>query len=189
MGKLTMRIWVIRLPHWWRDKQKIADDRTIGLNKLLMTLNFVGMQVIPVIYLFTPWLDFADYRLPTKACLVFGCVGAAIFAAALWLLWRSHADLGCNFSPELQIRKEHSLITGGVYRYIRHPMYSAHWLWGIAQALLLQNWVAGLVFMAVLLPLYLLRVPHEEQLMLEHFGEEYRLYMNRSSRIIPRLQR
>ena len=35
------------------------------------------------------------------------------------------------------------LVTNGIYRRIRHPMYSAFWLWAIAQALLLPNWIAG----------------------------------------------
>jgi protein-S-isoprenylcysteine O-methyltransferase Ste14 len=48
-------------------------------------------------------------------CLVIG----------LWLFYRSHADLGTNWSITLEIREQHRLITQGVYRRIRHPMYSA----------------------------------------------------------------
>ena len=141
-------------------------------------------QVAGIVYVLTHWFDFADYRLPTWA----GWVGAAVFAIALWLLWRSHADLGRNWSPTLEISEGHALVTYGVYRSIRHPMYAAHLLWGIAQAMLLQNWIAGLPALAVFVPLYLLRVPHEEQLMLDHFGEEYRLYMNRTGRLMPRFR-
>jgi len=176
---------LIRVPHWWRNKKKIADDRSTWPEKLLMFLIFIGMQVIPFIYLLTSWLDFADYNLPVWAGLVVGLIGTAVFVVALWLLWRSHVDLGRNFSPELQIGEKHSLVTDGVFHYIRHPMYAAHWLWAIAQALLLQNWIAGLSFLATSLPLYLLRIPREEKMMLEHFGEEYRLYMNRTGSIIP----
>ena len=89
----------------------------------------------------------------------------------------------------LEIREEHSLVTQGVYRYTRHPMYAAHWLWGIAQALLLQNWIGGLSMLAAFIPLYLYRVPREEQMMLEHFGDEYRSYMDRAGGVVPRLGR
>jgi protein-S-isoprenylcysteine O-methyltransferase Ste14 len=68
-------------------------------------------------------------------------------------------------------------------------MYAAHLLWAIAQGLLLENWLAGWTFLVVFVPLYLLRVPKEEQLMLERFGEHYRQYMNRTGRIIPRLRK
>jgi len=176
---------LIHVPHWWRNKNEIKDDRSTWPEKLLMFSIFIGMQVIPFIYLLTSWLDFADYNLPVWAGLVVGLIGTAVFVVALWLLWRSHVDLGRNFSPELQIGKKHLLVTNGVFRYIRHPMYASHWLWAIAQAFLLQNWIAGLSFLATSLPLYLLRIPREEKMMLEHFGEEYRFYMNRTGRIIP----
>ena len=86
----------------------------------------------------------------------------------------------------MEIREEHSLVTKGVYKYIRHPMYAAHLLWAIAQVLLLQNWIAGPAFMVTSVPLYLFRVPVEERMMLDRFGEEYRLYMNGTGRVIPR---
>jgi protein-S-isoprenylcysteine O-methyltransferase Ste14 len=103
------------------------------------------------------------------------------------MFWRSHADLGRNWSPSLQLREGHELVTEGVYRHIRHPMYASEWLWSIAQALMLQNWVAGWAGLALFTPLYVLRVPREEQMMLDQFGEEYRAYMNRTGRIVPQL--
>ena len=84
------------------------------------------------------------------------------------------------------MREEHALVTRGVYRRVRHPMYASQWLWGIAQALLLQNWVAGWAGAALFLPLYVLRVPREERMMLERFGEAYRDYMSGTRRIVPR---
>lgn len=166
-------------------KTRIADDQETVLGKLLMTLSSLGLVIIPFFYLLSSRLDFADYHLPAWAALTAGIPGAAIFAFALWLLWRSHVDLGRNWLPMLQIREEHALVTQGVYRYIRHPMYAAHLVWGIAQALLLQNWIAGLSMLVFFFPIYLFRVPREEQILIQHFGEEYRLYMDRTGRIIP----
>ena len=141
--------------------------------------------LLPLLYVFTRWLSFADYSLPALA----GWIGIAIFAVALWLLWRSHADLGRNWRVAVELREGHTLVTNGVFRHIRHPMYSAHWLWGIAQALLIHNWIAGLTSLVIFVPIYLLRVRREEQMMLEQFGEEYRSYMRRTGRSIPRLLR
>jgi protein-S-isoprenylcysteine O-methyltransferase Ste14 len=165
-------------------KDRVADDRKGGLELPLSLLAFLGMQVIPLIYIFSSWLDFADYSLPAWA----GWLGAAIFALSLWLTWKSHADLGRNWSPTLQIKSEHTLITQGIYRNLRHPIYAAQWLWAIAQALLLHNWIAGLAGLATFLPIYLYRVPREEQMMEETFGEAYRAYKDRTGGIIPRRQ-
>ena len=170
-------------------KPTIADDLNTRLDKLLLVLSGVGMQLIPIVYLLTGWLDFADYGLPAAASLALGVVGALVFAVGIWLLWRSHAELGRNFSPTLQIVEDHSLVTDGVFRRIRHPMYSAHLLWAIAQAMLLQNWIAGPAFLVVQVPLYLRRIPTEERMMLEQYGDEYREYMGRTGRLFPRLSR
>ncbi len=53
--------------------------------------------------------------------------------------------------------------------------------------LLLQNWVAGWAGLALFAPLYVLRVPREERMMLDRFGEEYRAYMDRTGRVVPRI--
>lgn len=183
--------YIIRIPPGRQHKRAAVVEKRVSSvqEKVLLFLASIGLLVLPLIYLFSPWLDFADYRLPVWAAHAAGWPGAAIFAAALWLLWRSHVDLGRHWSPMLQIRKKHALVTHGSFRYIRHPMYAAHWLWAVAQALLLQNWIAGPALLVTFFPVYWLRVPREEQMLLEHFGDAYRSYMNRTGRVIPRLGR
>jgi len=68
-------------------------------------------------------------------------------------------------------------------------MYASMWLWGIGQALVLQNWIAGWAGLVSVALLYLLRVPREEQMMLDEFGGWYRAYMDRTGRVVPRLER
>lgn len=148
----------------------------------LVYLPFLGMFLFPAVYILTPLLSFADYSLPQWT----GWAGTIVYAAAFILLWRSHADLGPAFSPVTEITVEQHLVTGGVYRFIRHPMYAAHLLWAFAQPLLLWNWIAGFSMLATFLPLYLVRVPKEEAAMEAAFGDEYRAYMRRTGRIIPR---
>ena len=178
---------LIRLPHERRRRQTwMVVDRVSALERLLLALMSVGLFFIPAVYVLTPWLSWADYRLSPRGTRRAGGVGAAILAVAVWVFWRSHTDLGRNWSPSLQIGEGHTLVTEGVYRSIRHPMYASLWLWGIAQTLLLQNWVAAWASIVLILPMYILRVPREEQMMLEQFGEAYRVYMNRTGRVVPR---
>jgi protein-S-isoprenylcysteine O-methyltransferase Ste14 len=131
---------LIRLPHERRRRQTwMVVDCVSALERLLVALMSVGLFFIPAVYVLTPWLSWADYRLSPRGTRRAGGVGAAILAVAVWLFWRSHTDLGRNWSPSLQIREGHTLVTEGVYRSIRHPMYASLWLWGIAQTLLLQK--------------------------------------------------
>jgi protein-S-isoprenylcysteine O-methyltransferase Ste14 len=179
---------VIRAVYARRNKSAEVDrHRRTALDLTLVTITTLGLIVLPVVYLATDWLDFADYGLPSRAHQTAGWLGAAVFAVALWLLWRSHVDLGSNWSAFPEIRSDHSLVTEGVYRSIRHPMYTAHWLWAVAQMLLLQNWIAGPALAVFFLPFCLVRIPYEERMMLDRFGDEYRAYMDRTGRIVPRL--
>jgi protein-S-isoprenylcysteine O-methyltransferase Ste14 len=66
-------------------------------------------------------------------------------------------------------------------------MYSAFWLWAVAQALLLPNWIAGPAGLFGFGLLFFLRVGREEELMTDTFGDEYRRYMDRTARIVPRI--
>ena len=164
-------------------KEPKSSSQVTPQEKTLLGFLFLAMFFIPLVYTLTGWLDFADYTLPTWA----GWLGVVIIATALIVFWRAHADLGLNWSPSLEIREKHELITRGIYGLIRHPMYASQWLWVIAQPLLLQNWVAGWLDLLIFIPFYLLRVKAEEQLMLEQFGEQYRSYMQKVGAVFPKM--
>jgi protein-S-isoprenylcysteine O-methyltransferase Ste14 len=108
-------------------------------------------------------------------------------AASLALFYRSHADLGLNWSATLELRKGHELVQHGVYRSMRHPMYASILLWDVAQGLLLRNWLAGWCAFVTFALLYVVRAPREERMMCDAFGEDYRNYMRRSGRLFPRI--
>ncbi len=156
--------------------------RIDACERILLFIVISSGVVFPVFYLSTPWLGFADYHLPAWA----PWFGTICMLAALWLFWRSHADLGQNWSVTLEIRKGHHLVTHGIYRTIRHPMYASIWLFNVAQALLLQNWLAGWSSFLAFGVLYFTRVSREEQMMIDFFGQEYRDYMKQTGRLFPR---
>lgn len=180
---------VIRMPYD-RLRRQIpkTDQRVTRAEYSALTVLFVGGLLLPAVHSLTPWLDFANYRWSPAVAAGAGSVGVAFLGATLYLFWRSHHDLGRNWSPSLEVGMGHRLITQGIYRTIRHPMYASQVLCGIAQILLLQNWIAGPASLAAFLPFYYLRVPQEERMMLDHFGEEYRAYCARTGRILPPLR-
>lgn len=166
-------------------KDNESSDRRVGMQeKVLLPAMLVTGLLFPVIYLLTPLFSFADYELPNW---VHAC-GLAIMLAGLWLFWRSHADLGANWSPTLETRRGHEIIKHGVYRRIRHPMYSAIWLFSLAQGLLLDNWLAGWSVVVAFTLMYCLRTPHEEAMMMDHFGDAYKDYMAETGRLFPRIR-
>lgn len=166
-----------------RKQEKMSEQNVSTQEKVILFLLLIGMFILPLIYSASSWLDFANYSLPAWA----GWLGVALIAGALFVFWRAHADLGLNWSPSLEIREKHELITKGIYGVIRHPMYASQWLWVIAQPLLLQNWIAGLVNFLIFIPFYMLRVQAEEKMMIDTFGDEYRKYMKRTGGVLPKI--
>src|SRR6266850_4500657 len=164
--------------------EKIARRRDRTGTLLLFTV-FVGNMLLAMVYILPPGLAFADYRLPRWG----PWVGVVVMILALWLFWRSHADLGRNWSITLEIRRDHELIKSGVYRLVRHPMYASIFLFGLAQGLMLSNWLAGWAAVATFAVMYFVRTPREERMMVENFGEGYREYMEETGRLWPKVGR
>lgn len=161
----------------------VKAQRRDFLDRLSIVLISMTMMILPIITLATPWLDGFDYGLAPP--IVFA--GVLLGAAGLLVFWRSHVDLGANWSSALEVREEHRLITTGAYRYVRHPMYAAMWLQAAGQALMIENWVGGALVVPAIALLYFLRVPKEERMMAVEFGEAWRAYAARTGRVIPRL--
>jgi protein-S-isoprenylcysteine O-methyltransferase Ste14 len=174
--------FIIRYPHQRRArKTPVAQRPQRTRERLLLAISFCGLFVVPLIYAVTNQPVLASYTFRPALALL----GTIVFAAALALFYRIHRELGRSWSVTLEIRDRHALVTNGLYRHLRHPMYSAFWLWALAQVLLLPNWIAGPAGLVGFGTLFFCRVGPEEQMMLEAFGDEYRAYMARTKRIIP----
>ncbi len=172
----------IRLPHDKRSKGiKVAESRKGALEKTLLGLMAITGGIFPLMFMLSPLLSFADY--PLRA-LPFWC-GVACLGLSLWLFHRAHADLGTNWSNSLELRENHRLVTSGIYRSVRHPMYTAIFVYALAQALLLANWVAGPGCLVVFTLMFGSRLHAEERMMFEKFGQQYEDYVVRTKRLIP----
>lgn len=174
--------YVIRYPFERRARRVrvVGNYRSLSEKVALGTALF-GMAILPAFYVFTGIPQGADYPARTWAVVV----GILLFAFGLWVFRRSHKDLGRNWSVTLEIRDRHKLVSAGLYRFIRHPMYASFLLIALAQAFLLPNWVAGMSGLIGFAVLFFMRVHVEERMMLDNFGDEYRAYSSRTKRIIP----
>jgi protein-S-isoprenylcysteine O-methyltransferase Ste14 len=98
----------------------------------------------------------------------------------LWARW----TLGKMWSSVPTLREHHELHTDGPYRFTRHPIYT-----GILGMLLGSALVAGfggvIVALLVFGGVFLVRIPREEKLMLQTFGEQYARYQREVPRLVP----
>ena len=174
--------YAIRYPHQRRArKTPIAWRREPAREGILLAISFTGLFILPVIYVTAGEPRVADYAFRP----VLAWFGTALFAGALIGFYLTHRDLGRFWSVTLEIRQTHRLVTTGIYRRVRHPMYAAFFLWAVAQALLLPNWIAGPAGLVGFGTLFGLRVGREELMMEATFGDAYRAYAARTWRVVP----
>lgn len=113
--------------------------------------------------------------------------GVLLGAAGILLLVWVHRTLGMQWSTTLQFKEGHTLNTSGPYKFIRHPMYASLLIIFVGLSLISSFW--PFMAMVVILLLFFNRIiGREESMMIDQFGEEYRVYMKRTGRILPRLR-
>jgi protein-S-isoprenylcysteine O-methyltransferase Ste14 len=153
---------------------------------ILFTLRPIGIATMLglVAYMINPEsMAWSSMRLPVWARWL--GVGLGVVAGSL-LVWTLRS-IGKNLTDTVVTRREHTLVTHGPYRWVRHPFYDAVALSVMANALVAANWfllVGGLLAFALIV----LRTSREEERLVARFGDSYREYMNRTGRFLPRLE-
>ena len=171
----------IRAPHGRRSRAVKTVRSSKGTREVvLLILAWIGF-LVPLLWVASPVFSFADYQLRLTPFVA----GIVLLVTGLWLFYRAHADLGSFWSVTLEVRENHRLISHGIYRRVRHPMYSALFLYSVGQALAVPNWVAGPSYLISFGILFAFRIRAEEQLMVETFGDEYVKYMAKTKRLLP----
>ena len=177
----NVAIIVIRAPHGHRSRTvRVVKSRRGPLEAVMLTFA-MGTFFFTLVWIATPLFAFADYPLRPLPFVA----GVLTFATGLWIFYRSHADLGTNWSVTLELRERHRLVTHGIYRWVRHPMYLALLLIATGQALALPNWLVGPSYLVAMLLLVALRLGPEERMMREQFGKDYEAYAATTKRLVP----
>jgi len=113
-------------------------------------------------------------------------LGVVLFAAGGALRLSPVFVLGRRFSGLVAIQPGHTLVTSGLYSVIRHPSYLGLIVNSLGWGLAFRSGVGVLLTVLVMPPL-LIRIRAEERMLLSQFGDEYRAYCARTSRLIPGL--
>jgi len=169
-----------------REGGKAGDrlDRTKEGPLLLLRIPGLVLWLVIIAYMLNPdWVKGAQFALPDA--VRWAAAGVALIVLPPFAYW-TMSSIGKNITDTVDIRTEHQLVTHGPYRWIRHPFYTLGFSVILAYSILAANWLMlGLGALAIL---YLvLRLPTEESMLIEKFGDEYRAYMKRTGRFLPRL--
>jgi protein-S-isoprenylcysteine O-methyltransferase Ste14 len=188
---LFFSVLVIRGYYGWKQRRagqssgavtKEAVEREGMWSIVFRFILFLYMVAVAIVFAINPpWLNL--FAAPFPAWSRWTGVGLGVISVPL-LIWVHHT-LGRQWSTNLQLKQNHTLIAEGPYRWVRHPMYTALFDFFVGLALIPASWLIVILVVAAILVLYA-RIGKEEAMMTEQFGDEYRAYMQRTGRFLPR---
>jgi protein-S-isoprenylcysteine O-methyltransferase Ste14 len=165
------------------ESQDEIDHRQEG-SATMIILRIGGLLVWFTVFayiFYPPAISWASVSLPSW---IRWLGGAGSVTAALLLVWM-FASLGLNITDSVTTRRDHKLVTGGPYRWIRHPLYTFGALLFLSISLIMGSWLIpllGIPSYAILIH----RTGIEEKKLQDRFGEQYQLYSERTGRFLPR---
>ena len=161
-------------------------SRKVDGTVLMTIIKVLGLVLwlTPLVYLLNPnWMAWSKIGLPDWIRWLGVAIGLLCVAMVYWLF----SSIGSGISPTSATRKQHTLVTSGPYRWVRHPLYTVGSSMFIAFGMMADNWfIAALGVLAFIAMAS--RTPKEEANLIEKFGDEYREYMKRTGRFLPKLR-
>ena len=127
------------------------------------------------------WLAALTLPFWTRPLELFPAVPAAIagtlcFALGFAVRVAAYRRLGLMFTYDLGQRARHQLITGGIYRWMRHPSYVGSTLMLLGLCVVARSWQMLVAEIVAVVPPMWVRIRREEALLARSFGEEWTRY-------------
>jgi len=152
----------------------------------MMTIIRLGGLILwfsPLVYLLNPaWMAWSKIGLPEWVRWLGVGTGILITLGIYWLF----SSIGSGITPTSATRREHTLVTSGPYRWVRHPLYTLGSSMFVSFGMMADNWFIALLGVLAFIAMAI-RTPKEEANLIAKFGDEYRDYMKRTGRFLPKL--
>jgi protein-S-isoprenylcysteine O-methyltransferase Ste14 len=166
------------------------EERDITENKLSLVSGSIAALtnlIFGAEYLFFPGSFGFTYYLEYPLWLRW--LGVVVLIIGLIIFFLAHYHLGRNFYSLVAVKEEQKLVTSGPYRWIRHPIYTGYILTYMAGGLIASNLVLTFIPVIFFTLMIINRIPREEAVMREEFGQEYLDLEARTGRLFPKLGR
>jgi protein-S-isoprenylcysteine O-methyltransferase Ste14 len=155
-----------------------------GFKVITAVISVIGFAGLILYLLSPPWWTWTF--IPLGEWVQWSGIVVGI-VPVFFLVW-VHRHLDRQWSIALELREDHKLITSGPYRYVRHPMYLGIFIYTIGLMMISLD-VLVILFFAFTIWVNYRRIPREEEMLIQEFGDEYLEYIKRSGRLLPQLRR
>lgn len=167
---------------------KLHDQHEVPLLLRLRQIFGIPFYLGVLVWTFAPrFMEWSTLPLPAWARWAGLTLGLFAVLVNAWSHKTLSQKLGEDFDPALRLLKVPALVKAGPYAKVRHPIYLAFLMMQISVLLLTSNWFIGLCGIAIIVSVIAIRVPEEEKLMTEQFGDEYRTYMKQTGALLPKI--
>jgi protein-S-isoprenylcysteine O-methyltransferase Ste14 len=165
-----------------KDRDAIArEGKTNFVFRRLILLPALAISIF-LYSIHPPWMAVLSIPFPRLGMWIGVILGLFGTAFLIWV----HVCLGKEWSVNLQLNSDHRLIKSGPYSRIRHPMYTALFSVYLGLGLISSNYVIIILMIMAVISLAI-RIPKEEKMLIEKFGDEYKTYMRNTGRLFPKL--
>ena len=160
-------------------------SRKVDGTAMMTVIKLAGLVLwfSPLVYLVNPnWMAWSKLGLPDSVRWLGIGLGVLCVVLIYWLF----SSIRSGITPTSATRTDHKLVTSGPYRWVRHPLYTVGSSLFISFGIMADSWfIATLGILAFIA--MAVRTPKEEDNLIEKFGNEYREYMNRTGRFLPKI--
>lgn len=157
--------------------------------KMSTLIIFLLFFTVPFL-LYFPYIEYQAFLqqfIPSSINLVMGIIGNfVLLCGGILMIW-SRILLGPYGTPKIVIKDHHQLITKGIYRYIRHPLYLGYILLLFGYSFAFSSFFSSCIIILIVLPLTKSRMDLEEKLLIANLGEKYSNYIKHTNRLIPKI--
>jgi protein-S-isoprenylcysteine O-methyltransferase Ste14 len=167
---------------------------SLGEHRTREPLSWIGLVMQLISYpigvtgfrstVFSPFVT-GQSELNIMLQLLAACIGAY----SAWLAMAAIKELGVQWSLQARVLDDHKLVTSGVYRTVRHPIYTAMLGMLISTGLVISHWLVLAIALIIFLAGTKIRVHLEEKLLAEAFGEDFASWRSRVPALIPFVHR
>jgi protein-S-isoprenylcysteine O-methyltransferase Ste14 len=166
-----------------RQNKPMNQSKNVFINRtryLMISLQYTSVLLVILLFINNRF-GIGLLKIP----LVYNCIGIVFMIIGLIIRIVSMKQLGKYYSTLLFTNNDHHLINTGMYKHIRHPIYSGDLIFYFGYGIALSNYIVLLFIMFSFVIAYLIRIKQEEQMMLDGFSDEYREYCKTTKKLIP----
>jgi protein-S-isoprenylcysteine O-methyltransferase Ste14 len=185
-ANVILFLWLIFLCYWllhWRSVKPVKETawRALGLR---WTLLWMAVLVILISRFIFHENGFHVFDISSQPITLVQIIGIILTGIGLIIAIVARKTLADNWSSDVELKENHKLITEGIYKYVRNPIYTGIDIMGLGTIIVDQSIMVTVFYIGIALFL-IYKMNKEEALLLKHFSKEYFAYMKKTKALIP----